>query len=183
MSENFAGWAVESTITCSPGSGLATRGAVRSQVIPRRGEPDRGVGVDQQAVGGVDFAHRLHGSRVGHRAALDPRSHVFPAPLEDFLQSFEVARIAHVHGVGKRLRGRPRVERAALQVDRHHVVHVGRGNEPVDGKSPPPRVDARGEVAEVAAGHAERGGSRSRAPLRVCRRRGNTGTGGSAVRC
>ena len=130
---------------------------------------DGGVRVRDVAVAFIQFAERASHVVVGVDAGGNHRTDRLHIPAEHPADALEVARVAHVHGVGQRRHRRPRLDQAGVQIARHRVVDVGGGVKLVDRRAHPHRHDARGQVAEVAARH---GDDERRAGIRRASRRG-----------
>ena len=105
----------------------------------------------------MHVAHGGQGVRVAHGATaqMGANGSVIAVPARQ--DALEVRRIPHVHGVGQGGKAEMGYQFAGVEVARHHVVAVGGRQEAGHRQSPLGGIHAGGQVAEVAAGHAEQG--------------------------
>ena len=116
-----------------------------------------GVRIHQPSVAAVHVAHGGQGVGVADRAAAQVGAHGRMIVVEPRQDALEVGGVAHVHGIGQGGEAGVRTQLAGVEVARHHVVAVGGRQEAGHRQPPPGGVHAGGQVAEVAAGHAEQG--------------------------
>jgi hypothetical protein len=113
------------------------------------------VRIEQVAALLVDTADRRPHIAVGEVAAGDVAPHRVEIALVEPDHALEVARVADIHRIRERGDRGPRLEPPGLEVGRHDVVRVGRGDEALDRQPGALGQEAGGQVAEVAARRRE----------------------------
>ena len=113
------------------------------------------VRVEHVAVGLIAGFHGLADAFVRIGGSADILADGFPAVAVEIEDAGEVAWRTHVHGVGKGLLAGHGVVFAGLQVVEEHVVGIVGCDEMAHGQSHAGAEQSGGDVAEVAAGHAD----------------------------
>ena len=116
---------------------------------------DGTVGIADVAAVLVDLGHARAGIGIAQVEPLDFGLEGVEVVAEEAGQPHEVARGAHVHGVGDGGHAGARLVVSRFEVLGHHAVGVGGGDEALAGHAHLVGEQAGGEVAVVAGGHAK----------------------------
>jgi len=126
------------------------------------------VRVEDVVVGFVAMAHGVANLLVCVGGATHQAAYLLPVGMEEVGDAGEVARVAHVHGVGYGLDAWARGVIACLQVLAYYVVGVVGGNESLNGEPHLACEDGCRDVSEIAAWHADHEVVRHAHALELC---------------
>ena len=130
------------------------RTVVRCEIVLQCLEPDCAVRIEQVAVTRLHIPDGFADGTVPIRIAADILTDGLMRVAVQIGDAHEIARVAHIHGIGDGRHRRARFVEAGTDVFGEHVVDIGAGDEMPDRQTGPLGDQPGADIAEVAARHA-----------------------------